>query len=295
VGKILLKLTNVANTIGDTTWRTKFKAATLQEIMKVAMVAEKICEVDRTDNYTIKNPYGSDPTVAITSLQGTYDVSDYTTTDDTLTVGLMFKIAEHVPDYEEVLSNYDLFANRISRQAYKVAAAIDACVVNLLCENGTGTYSTPAGGFTTASNFLKIMSNLNSKWAGFAEVYKGLFLVVENTDLTGILEATGSLGYSMADSALKNGLVTSFQGVDIYVVRTGTFADTSYSSYDIVTNSGHRVAGIKGVATYAAPRNIRFEEKSVSGKTGKEIVTWGYIGFKCWAQVAAMIIDITIS
>jgi hypothetical protein len=227
-------------------------------------------------------------------LQGTYDVSTYTTTNDSLTVNLEFKVAEHIFDWEQVLSNYDLFANRMARQAYKTAQAIDKCVLNLLCEEGTGTYSTPTGGFTTAANFLKIMSNLNSKWAGFAEAYRGLFLVVENTDLTGILEATGSLGYSMADAALKNGLVTSFQGIDIYVIRTGTMANITYTGYTACTNSGHRVAGVKGMATYAAPRGVQFEEKSVSGKTGKEIVTYGYIGFKLWTQNAAMIIDITL-
>lgn len=283
------------NTIGTTTFREKFKAATLQEILKVALVAEKICEVDRSDNYVIKNPYGSDPTVAITALQGTYDISDYTTTNDSLTVDLEFKIAEHVYDWEQVLSNYDLFQNRMVRQAYKVAAEIDQAVVNMLCEECTGTYSTPTGGFTTAANFKTIIANILSQVAGYSESYKGLFLVVENTDLTGIIVDQMSNGYSFADAALNNGLITKEGGVEIYVVRTGTFENATYGSHSpAVTNSGHRVAGVKGVATYAAPRGVQFEEKSVSGKTGKEIVTYGYIGFKLWTQMAALVIDITI-
>ena len=76
-------------------------------------MAEKICEVDRGDNKTIKNPYGSEAVTQITALVGTYNVDDYTTTDETLTVDNMFKNAEHVFDFEEVLSNYDLFANRV--------------------------------------------------------------------------------------------------------------------------------------------------------------------------------------
>jgi hypothetical protein len=94
-------------------------------------------------------------------------------------------------------------------------------------------------------------------------------------------------------------------GIDIYVVRTNTFEESSAStagggssgtfsstSYD---NSGHRLAGIKGLATYAAPRGIIFEEKSVSGETGKELVCWGLTGLALWYSKANLMIDITIA
>ena len=53
--------------------------------------------------------------------------------------------------------------------------------------------------------------------------------------------------------------------------------------------------GVKNVATYAAPRGIQFEEKSVTGKTGKEIVAFGYIGAKVWTPKASLIVDITLA
>lgn len=285
--------TTGTNTIGSTAYRTKFKSAMLQEVLRNALVAEKICEVDRGDNYTIKNPYGSDATVEITGLTGTYSVNDYTITDDTLTVTDEFKSAEHVYDFEEVLSNYDLFKERTYNQMQLVREKIDRYVLNNLCEDGTGTYSTPSGGFTTAANINVILSNLLSKVAGYAEVYKGLFLVLENTDITGLVQAQMTNGYSFADAALNNGLLTHQAGVDIYVVRTGTFASETLGT-KTYTNSGHRVFGVKGSATYAAPRGVKFEEKPVSGKTGMELVTYGYIGFKLWAQKAALVVDITI-
>jgi hypothetical protein len=53
--------------------------------------------------------------------------------------------------------------------------------------------------------------------------------------------------------------------------------------------------GVKNVATYCAPRGVRFEEKAVSGLTGKEVVVYGYIGAKLWVPKQALIVDITLS
>jgi hypothetical protein len=62
-----------------------------------------------------------------------------------------------------------------------------------------------------------------------------------------------------------------------------------------VTNAGHRVFGVKNVATYASPRGIKVEEKGVSGKTGKEVVVYGYCGFKLWTTKASLVVDITLA
>jgi hypothetical protein len=53
--------------------------------------------------------------------------------------------------------------------------------------------------------------------------------------------------------------------------------------------------GVKNVATYAAPRGVRVEEKMVTGKTGKEVVVYGYIGAKVWTPKASLIVDITLA
>jgi hypothetical protein len=283
------------NTIGTTVWRSKYRSNAIAEALKVMLVCEKICAVDRTDVKYIYNPYGSTPTTVIQTIQGTYAPAAYTTTNDTLTVSDEFIVSEHVYDFEETLSNFDLFASRTNELAASVATAIDAHVLNVLTEAAdTTTYTTPTGGFTTASNLNIIMSNLISKVAGYADVYKGLFLVLENTDITGVIQAQATNGFSFADAALNNGFVSSYMGVDIYVVRTGTFASTTTGS-ETYSNSGHRVFGVKNVATYAAPRGVKFEEKSVTGKTGKEVVAYGYIGVKLWSTKVPLICDITLA
>ena len=177
---------------------------------------------------------------------------------------------------------------------YAVAAGIDKFVLNNLCEDATGTYTTPTGGFTQGGNIVTIMGNLLSKVAGYAEAYKGLFLVIENTDLVGFAIAGATTGFSMADSVLKNGFMNTFMGVDIYVVRTGTFVSDTIGT-TTVTNSGHRVFGVKGVATYASPRGLQYVEKDVTLKTGKEINVFGLVGFKLWAPKTALVVDITLA
>lgn len=282
------------NTFSTKTYRDKYRSAALEQALRNALVAEKICQVDRSDAKTIQSPYGSQPTAAVTAINGTYNITAYTTTDDTLTVADEVKYAEHIFDFEDVLSKFDLFASRTDEMTYGVAAAIDSYVINNLCEAGTGTYTTPTGGFTTAANINVIMSNLLSKVAGYSESYNGLFLVIENTDVVGFVQAQATNGFSFADMALKNGWMSNYMGVDIYVVRTGTFADGSAGTTSY-TNAGHRVFGVKNVSTYASPRGIRFEEKAVSGKTGMEVVVYGYIGFKLWTPKAALVVDITLA
>lgn len=286
------------NTIGTSTigtsWRAKYFAKNFQQVLRNALVAEKVCTVDNSDLFYIHNPYGNQPSATVQAVAGTYAVTAYTITDDSLTVTDEVIFAEQVFNWEQVMSNYDIMANRMDEIAYAVATKIDRFVVNNLCEDGTGVYTTPAGGFTSAGNINVIIANLCSKVMGFADAYKGLFLIIENTDVVGFIQAQMTNGFSYADAALNNGFMSTYGGVDIYVVRTGTFADETLGT-KTYTNNGHRVFGVKNVSTYASPRGVQYFEKEVSGKTGKEIGCVGLIGFKLWTQKASIIIDITLA
>ena len=284
----------MANTIASRVYRDKYRSDMLTSYLSNALVAEKICQVDKSDNKRIQSPYQSQATVTAQALAGTYTVADFTTTDEALDVTAEFIVAEHVKDFESLLSNFDLFSDRAREHAIRIGEKIDRYVVNNLCEDATGAYTTPTGGFTTASNVLAIMANLISKVSGYAEMMNGMFLVVENTDMTGIIQAQVTNGFSYADAALNNGFIGNLLGVDIYVVRTGTFADETLAD-KTYTNAGHRVFGIKNVATYASPRGVKFEEKPVSLKTGMEVVTVAYCGFKLWTPRTDLIVDITLA
>lgn len=284
----------MANTIGSRVYRDKYRRTALDTTLRLALVAEKICDVDRSEVKRIQSPYGSAPTTTVQALAGTYSVANFTLTDDALDVTDEFIVAEHIFDFEETLTSFDLFASRVDEMTNSVATKIDDFVLNCLTEDATGAYTTPAGGFTTAANVPVIMSNLASKVMGYAETYNGLFLVIENTDVVGFAQSQIAAGFSYSDAALNNGFMNSYMGIDIYVVRSGTFKDATVGT-KTWTNAGHRVFGVKNVATYAAPRGIQFEEKGVSGKTGVEVVCFGYIGFKLWAPKADLVVDITLA
>jgi hypothetical protein len=284
----------LGNTISTKTYRDKYRLANLDTLLRAALVAEKICDVDRSGSKTIQNPYGSQPTTVVQAIAGTYTPATYTTTDDTLTVADEFIVSEQVYDFEKTLTNFDLFANRTDEQAYSIATAIDKQVVNALALGGTGAYTTPVGGFTTIANVNVIMANLIAKTVGYADTYKGLFLVLEPTDIVGLIQVQAANGFSFADSVLNNGWMTSYMGVDIYVVKAGTFVSATIGTLTFV-NSGCRLFGVKNVTTYAAPQGVMFDEKGVTGKTGKEVVTYGYLGVKVWAVKAALIVKITLA
>lgn len=282
---------NTQSTYGE---RDKYFQSQYDIVLRNALVCEKICTVDNSDTKRIQNPYGGQPTATIQAVAGTYSVTAWTITDDALTVTDEVIYAEHVFAHEEFFAVFDVASSRIDNMMYAVAFGIDKFVLNNLCEDATGAYTTPAGGFTTSANINEIMANLLSKVAGYEDTYKGLFLVIENTDLVGFAIAGATNGFSMSDATLRNGFMNQWMGVDIYVVRSGTFVSATLGT-TTVTNSGHRVFGVKGVATYASPRGMQYEEKAVTAKTGREIVVYGLVGFKLWAQKATLVVDITLA
>ena len=86
--------------------------------------------------------------------------------------------------------------------------------------------------------------------------------------------------------------VTNVSGTVSLPTGAATAANQSTETW---TNAGHRVFGVKNVATVGMPGGIRTEEKGVTGKTGMEIATYGYIGFKLWATKTDLIVDITLA
>lgn len=268
------------------------------QALRNQVIAEKVCMVDRTDAKTISSPYITAMTTVVQAVVGTYTPANITTTDDTLTVADEFIVSGQIKGFEEILSNFDLFFTANTAMTNSVVTAIDKWVLNNLCEDGTGAYTTPSGGFTSAANVITIISAIISKCAGYADALGGMYVVVENTDLVGVIPAIASSGFRYADDALTNGVYGQMLGVDIYVVRSGTFVDETTSTVSGTktwTNLGHRVGGVKNVSTYAFPRGLQFEEKGVTGVTGMEVVCYGLVGFKQWTPMAGLTIDITLT
>lgn len=276
--------------------RHKYFQAGLQQALRNSLIAEAVFKVDRSDLKTIENPYiSTSGSITQQAVAGTYSTSALATTEDSLIVADEIIVPTHVYDFEMRFSRSDLAADFLDDMIYQVAFQIDKFVLNKVLDIATGTYPTPAGGFTTAQNIPVICSNLLSKVAGYAGgLAANPFLVIESTDLVGFAQAQVASGFNYADAALRNGFMTSYMGIDIYVVRTGTFVTATLGTLSAV-NSGHRLFGLKNLGLYASPRGIQYEEKGVSGKTGKEVVAWGYVGAKVWAPHLPLFVDITLN
>ena len=262
-------------------------------MLKNALVSKAICNVDETGAKYLSNPYSSEGDVTLASIAGSYAVTAWTTTDDTISVTDQATRAEHIYEFEETLTRFNVYQDRIDKLSYKVALAIDQFVVNKVTDIATGAYSTPAGGFTTSGNINKIIADLASKVLGYAESYNGLFLVLENTDITGLFQAQMTNGFNWADMALKNGFVSNYGGIDIYVVRSGTYQTATLGTLTAV-NSGHRLFGVKNQAVMLNPRGVQYDEKKVTLKTGREVAVFSNVGAGIWTNLRDLLVDITI-
>lgn len=280
-------------------WRAKYRQAVMQKVLRNNLVAMDICEHDTSNSYYIHNPFSSQPVATLQAQAGTYTVSSWTTTDNTLTVDNEVVYGEHIFDFESLMANYNLFKIRTEEMAYAVATGVDKYVLNNLTEDATSSLNTPAGGFSTASNVVKIFTDCLGLVSGYSGAFRGYFMVVENTDVSGILQSQSQTGFTYADRALNNGLglngrLGSIFNVDIYIVRTGTFVDDTLAG-EVVTNAGHRVFGVKGVSTFATPGGVRQHEIGVTGKTGMEVAVWQHLGFALWTQMRPLVVDITLT
>jgi hypothetical protein len=284
----------MANVISNRSWRDKYRLNTFDKVLRGALVTEAITTVDRSNNLRIQNPWGSEPVVTVQALNGTYSVADFTLTDDVLTVTDEFIVAEHVFDFQSLLTNFDLFASRVERQAFAVKSEIDKYVLNTITADAGTLYATAAGGFSVA-NVNKIFADIQGLLIGYEQSYNSnLYIVLNNTDISALMQAGAVNGFTFSDSVLNNGKVSNWMGVDIYVVRAGTYID-GVKGTKTFANADNRVAGVKKVCTASIPTGYKVDEKAVSGKTGMELVSYGYVGAKVWFTNKQLTINITVT
>lgn len=283
------------NTLSDYTYRRKYAQSMLAKQLRTSTVAFDILKVDSSNSKLINSPFLVGSTPSMGALSGTYSVGSFTSTDDQLTVNKEIVNSTHIHDFEERLSEFNLMADVIENLTRDNKVLVDKWALNSLCGAAGSTYSTAAGGFTTGALTLKIFTDLVASVSGYEQAVDGkLFIVLENTEMGGVLNAGATNGFTVADKVLYTGRVKNFLGVDIYPVRAGTFVSATVGG-DVFTNAAKRVFGVKGMATIAMPRDVMYEEKGVSGKTGKEVVVYGYTGFKLWTPTAALVTRITVT
>jgi hypothetical protein len=172
--------------------------------------------------------------------------------------------------------------------------AIDKYVLNFLVDAGTGSFSTPTGGFT-GGNMLEIAGKVHQAVAGYSTSQRKPYVVMEATDVSGFFMGGAANGFAAADRWLNNGIISDWAGIDWYVVPSGTFVSATLGT-TAFTNAGLRLAGIPGIATVLMPGGqMDWMEKEVPGKTGAELAMAAYCGVKAWYQKLAWTIAITLA
>ncbi len=286
----------MANTIGTSTLSEVFRIGYAQSKLalglRTRLVSKECFTEDTSNSYYVAKPYLTAATAAIATMAGTYAVSTATTTDDTLTVTDQVTYAVHLFEFEQTLSRADLYGSFVDDMTAAVVTKADQFVLNKVLDGATGVYDTPVGGFV-AANIIDIVSDLTAYVSGYQGVDSGMFIVIENTELAGFIKAGMTNGFTFADAALNNGFRGNFGDVDVYVVRSGTYVTTTLGTLT-ATNLGHRLFGIKKLATYAMPGGTHYDEKKVTLKTGREISCWINVGAKVWSTIASLLVDVTI-
>ena len=271
----------MANTISSRTYRDVLRKESFQEYTKMALVAKEIAMEDTSGDKVIQNPYSSQPTPSVGAITGTYTVSDFTTTDESLSVADQVTIAERINDFEELLTKPNLFLDRTDKMTNAIAEEIDKYILDKLATGAGNTNVSVAGGFTS-TNVIPTLASIVGELAGYSNFkLNGAYIVIGNSAVPAFIQAQIGNGFMMSDLAIKNGLFTNHAGVNIYVVRDD----------QLPTNTV--IAGISKQATWANPGGLRVQEKPVPLATATEVVYFAYIGAKVWSETADLTMNIS--
>ena len=118
----------MVNSLSTKTWRDKYRSAQIEQALKAALVAEKVCIVDNSPLYTISSPYLTAISTTVQALAGTYTPVAITTSTDTLTVADEVVAATHIFDFESTMANFDLFYTATRGITNSMVTAIDKWV-----------------------------------------------------------------------------------------------------------------------------------------------------------------------
>jgi len=271
----------MANTIGTEVYRRKYVSAMLQKRLLKTLVAQDISRKFTWGTKYIDNPYGAAATANSGSIDGTYAVADYVTTNDRLTTDTQVDASNHIYKFEQTLSQFDLYTERMEELVDAVGEKIDSNVLQAYY-TGAGTTSAHSGA-VTAANIDDLFAEVLALGAGYRNATGKHYIVLTQVQVPVLTLWASTQGFNFADAALKNGKVAEVFGVQVYVVLSGQFATSTL------------LAGVKGVNSYIIADDFDIDEKKVTGKTGKEIAVVANMGTKVWAQKAALTMAISIA
>jgi len=265
---------------------------------------EDICEVIYTKDYTITNPYGTDPTVQTITRNCAYDNNQIVITTSTVSVTGVALIAEVIDRADLAQSRYVDLMGRARRQAVLLKEALESAVYGdhsartteigladlTTLESGDATTITVSG--TNIDDIIRTVYGtiLVKGGAGLLE-RNGGFFVWRPSDFMYLLAFMQANGFAVADTALRGQQGNPSLGGVEYM------GFTHYTSNLLTAN--HVIAGVKkAYKLYILPDTygqIMINDKDPGQVSGVSVVSRVDFIEKLWNKVLTVVYDVNVA
>lgn len=279
-------------------WETK-----LQERLNKPTNWKEICDVRFTNTRVLNNPYRTDPTVTTGYTRGNaLTISDIAETNESITISTTDYAAEFIDRADEAQSQFtsqmsvaDLQGIKIQERLETAMLAAHASWTNL-GDDGSGNVALASTALTvTVTNIDDIIRGVKreiQKANGWALAQRnGIFIVWRPSDWELLEQFMQANGFSMADTALKNGTE-----VGIYYMGVYHYLSTSHAT-------GHLFAGVRKIftlgivpATYGRVEVVQNPAGASGGiLSGAAVYTRVDYAFKAWTNTVTVLYDVNVN
>lgn len=273
-------------------WATK-----LQERLSENTKWKDICKVEYTNSRVIHNPYLTDPTVQTHERGTAYTMQAITVTDEYATLSTSKILPQFIDRADLAQCDFLTQMQMAEAQAVLIDETLESAVYGDY-GNLTDFGSEDLAGSTGSSQITVSASNVDDIIRGIKRTIRaaggealmdrnGVFIVWRPADLEIVEAFAQANGFSVADTALRNGVRQGFEYMGV----------THYSSNKLTAN--HVVAGVKKVYHLAILKDtygqIMVNDKDPNETSGISVVTRvDYIG-KAWAKVKPVLFDVNVA
>lgn len=240
----------MSNTFNSSTYPEVW-ATSLQERLTGPMNWKEICEVHFMNDYTLNLPYMSTEFSLQSGTRGTaYSHSDFTLTNDTLTVSSQDVVSVFLDRADAAQQNFVNAAESGSRQGDLINERVEDL---FLAQYGdwTDMGSDGAGGFTAGTTKITVtVANVDSLIRHVKQTIieakgskianrNGIAFVWRPADFNKLEESMASQGFTFADMALRDGIMDA-DGIGKYAFGVYNYVSESHTAT-------HVFAGVRGI------------------------------------------------
>jgi len=267
----------------------------LQVPLYKTMVAMDVCNLDMRNELSvgdrINKSYFGDLS-AQTYLPGTgFSAQTPDFTLEYIDIKTKEVVAIYVDDLEKLQANVSIGAEMAEEMGYRLKDAIDTAALALVTGGEQKDAADMVGGANTravcatTANIIQLFSNARKELRTNNVRENGDWVAIVTPTIASLIEYKAtSVGYSVADSTLRNGYAGDFMGFHIYIsnnLPSGNPTADANISATVSTETGAAVElyfGKHGAIDLVLQKAPSMEIKDRSGFLGKNFVTstiWG--------------------